>query len=150
MLDPSLEERIRKRLESSSFPSWLGFKLTALGDGTSEIRMTLEEHHRNPGGIAHGGVIASMLDSAVGLALRTRLGMTTQHVTVNLSIDYLRVAAGDTLIARGRAIKDGQRITFGEASLYDENERELARATATFLVLPERPLSAVGPTLDGE
>ena len=149
MLDPGLEQRIRSRLENSPFPVWMGFKLTALGDGSSEITMQVEDHHRNPGGIAHGGIIASLLDSAVGLALRTRLGMTTQHVTVNLSIDYLRAAVGGTLIARGRAVKDGKRITFGEATLHDENGREVARATATFLVLPERPLTE-GPTLDGE
>jgi uncharacterized protein (TIGR00369 family) len=149
MLEPDFEQRMRERLASASFSKWMGIELVSLDDGASEIRMKVEPHHRNPGGIAHGGIIATMLDVAVGVALRTRLGMTSQHVTVNLSIDYLRAAAGDVLIARGRAIKDGRRITFGEATLHDEQGRDLARASASFLVLPERPITD-GPMLDGE
>ncbi len=149
MLDPVLEQRIRERIATAPFTRWMGIELRSLGDGTSELHMKIEPHHRNPGGIAHGGIIATMLDAAIGVALRTRLGMTSQHVTVNLSIDYLRAAAGEKLIARGHATKDGNRITFGEATLHDEAGRDLAHARATFLVLPERPLTD-GPTLDGE
>lgn len=149
MLDATLERRIRERLIEAPFSGWMGIELVSVDDGEATIRMAVEDHHRNPGGIAHGGIIATMLDAAVGLALRTRLGMTSQHVTVNLSIQFLRAAAGNELIAHGRAVKDGRRITFGEARLRDEDGREVARATATFLVLPERPISD-GPTLDGE
>lgn len=149
MLDPALETSMRARIQKAPFTTWMGIELVSLGDGTSEIGMDVAPHHRNPGGIAHGGIIATMLDVAVGLALRTKLGMTSQHVTVNLTIDYMRAASGNRLIARGRARKDGRRITFGEATLFDESGHELARGNATFLVLPEHPITD-GPTLDGE
>lgn len=136
MLDPAFEEAVRARIRASLFASWMGLDLTTLDDGTSELRLRVEPHHLNPGGIVHGGVIAGLLDAAIGLALRTRLGADRTHVTVNLSINYVRPCAGGTLIARGRAVHSGDRVGFGEAELLDRDLRLLARATAAFLVVP--------------
>lgn len=147
MLEPELEEQIRSRLHAGAFAKWFGFELTALGDGTSELRLDLEPHHLNPGGIAHGGVIASMLDSAIGLAHRTKLGFDVSHVTVELKINYLRAAWPGPVIARGVAMHSGERIGYGEATLTDAAGKVLARASATFLIV--RGQGDLRP-LDGE
>ena len=147
MLDPVVESAMRERIGTAPFSTWMGIKLVELQDGASEVRMIVEPHHRNPGGIAHGGIIATMLDVAIGLALRTKLGMSASHVTVNLAINYLRPASGDTLVARGRTVRSGGRIAYGEASLFDGDDVELARATATFLTLAD---DGRRPALDGE
>lgn len=126
---------------------WFGFELTALDDGEAELRLQVQPHHLNPGGIAHGGVIASMLDSAIGIAHRTKLGFDVSHVTIELKINYLRAAWPGVIIARGRSISSGQRVGYGEATLVDENERMLARASATFLIV--RAQGDLGP-LDGD
>jgi uncharacterized protein (TIGR00369 family) len=143
MLEPALEAAIRKRFSGAQFAEWTGIELVSLGEGESELRLALEPHHLNPGGIAHGGIVASMLDIAIGLAHRTQLGMGATHVTVELHVNYLRPArGGSTIEARGRSVRSGDRVGYGEATLLDEAGTELARASATFLV--------VSGTLDGE
>jgi uncharacterized protein (TIGR00369 family) len=147
MADNSLEEQIRSRMRDGAFAKWFGLELVSLGDGTSEVRLELQPHHLNPGGIAHGGVIASLLDSAIGLAHRTKLGLDVSHVTIELKINYLRAAWPGTIVARGTAVSSGQRVGYGEATLTDEAGETLARASATFLVV--RGQGDLAP-LDGE
>jgi len=147
MIDAALEQQIRSRLSEGSFATWFGFELVSLGDGESELRLQLEQHHLNPGGIAHGGVIASMLDSAIGLAHRTKLGFDVSHVTIELKINYLRAAWPGLITARGVSVSSGERVGYGEATLTDERDRVLARASATFLIV--RGQGDLGP-LDGD
>jgi len=147
MLDPALERQIRSRLDASAFVDWMGLRLHALEDGRSELHLEIAEHHLNPGRIVHGGIIATLLDAAIGLALRTKLGMDRTHVTVNLSVNYLKPFRAGTLIARGRAIHSGGRTGYGEADLLDIEEAVLARGNATFLVI-DLPAEGVGPAGD--
>src|SRR5438128_765258 len=100
MLDPLLEEAIRARVRDAEFWPWMGMSLSSLDDGASEIRLKVQPHHLNPGGIAHGGVIAAMLDSAAGLAHRTKIGPKTTHVTIDLNVSYVKPARSSVLIAR--------------------------------------------------
>jgi uncharacterized protein (TIGR00369 family) len=134
MLDPVLEEAIRARVRDAPFAHWFGMELITLDDGVGELRLELQPHHLNPGGIAHGGVATAMLDAAIGLALRTKLGMERTHVTVELHVNYLRPVATGTVVARGHAVHSGGRIGYGEGSLTDAGERLLARASATFML----------------
>lgn len=138
MLDPALEPAVRKRFGSSKFAQWMGLTLVTLGEGTSEVRLDLEPHHFNPGGIVHGGVIATLLDGCIGLALRTELGMDKDHVTTNLTVQYLSAMRSGALIGRGRAVRVGDRVSHGEAELTSEQGRLIAKGSATFLVIPAR------------
>ena len=133
-LDPVLESAIRSRVASSAFSQWMGFRLLDLDDGLSRVAIDLEPHHLNPGGIAHGGVIATILDGAIGLALRTKIG-ERGHVTVQLDIHYISAAASGTLIAQGRAVHSGSRVGYGEAEVFAEDGRLVAKGAATFLVV---------------
>jgi len=137
-MDPALEPLVRDRFGSSQFANWMGLSLISIGDGTSEIRLDLQPHHLNPGGIVHGGVIATVLDASIGLALRTKLGMDLNHVTIELGVHYLAPARAGALIGRGRAVRTGDRISYGEAELTSEKGRLLAKASATFLIVRGR------------
>ncbi|MCA1832713.1 MAG: PaaI family thioesterase, partial [Actinobacteria bacterium] len=136
-LDTAFEQEIRNRISSSPFVEWMGIQLTALDVGTCELRLDLEEHHLNPGGIAHGGIIASLLDACIGLALRTKIG-TASHVTMQLDIHYVSPGLRGTLVARGTAVHSGRRASYGEARVFGEGDRLVATGSATFLVL-DRP-----------
>jgi uncharacterized protein (TIGR00369 family) len=98
--------------------------------------MTLEDHHFNPQRIVHGGVIASIADTSIGLALRSNLPEGTTHRTAQLNVHFLAKGEGDRLMGRGRAVHLGRRMGYGEAAVVDGSGRVLARATATFIVLP--------------
>lgn len=137
-LDPTLESLIRRRFESSAFAKWMGISLIRIGDGQSELRLDLEPHHLNPGGIVHGGVLATLLDACIGLALRTRLDMGSNHVTAQLDVRYLAPARGGLLLGRGHALKVGPRLSFGEAELATEEGSLVSKGSATFLVVPAK------------
>lgn len=137
-LDPSLEALIRERLRHSSFATWMGIAFVGIGDGESELRLDIEPHHLNPGGIVHGGVLATLLDACVGLALRTKIGMESEHVTIKLDVNYLSPARTGALIGRGKAVQTGSRVSYGEAELTTEDGTLVAKGTATFLVIRAR------------
>jgi uncharacterized protein (TIGR00369 family) len=135
MLDPKTESAIRARFAAADFTQWMGLELVSIDDGASELRLKLEPHHLNPGGIAHGGVVAAMLDVAAGLAHRSKLGPDATHVTVQLHINYLKAVGAGIVIARGVSLQTGRRVGYSEATLFDEDDRVLARASATFLIV---------------
>jgi uncharacterized protein (TIGR00369 family) len=137
-LDESLESQIRARFGSSAFARWMGISLVRIDTGASELRLDVQPHHLNPGGIVHGGVLATLLDASIGLALRTKLGMAFDHVTVDLGVHYLSPARGGALIGRGEAIRVGERVSYGEAELSTPDGTVVAKGSATFLVIPAR------------
>ncbi len=130
---------IQERIDTSPFHTWAGIRLTSLGDGSAECTMQVQPHHLNPYGIAHGGAISSVADAAIGIAVRTRLRPGFTHVTAQLDVHFLgMVRAGDTLVGQGRSLHLGQKMGYGEADLADGEGRLVARASATFIVLPPR------------
>jgi uncharacterized protein (TIGR00369 family) len=147
-LDASLEALVRDRLRHSAFARWMGITLVGIGDGESELRLDLEPHHLNPGGIVHGGVLATLLDACIGLALRTKLGMSTEHVTIGLDVHYLSPARTGVLVGRGRAVRVGNGVSYGEAELFTEDGTLVAKGAANFLVI--RPRRAGEKELGGD
>ena len=107
-----------------------------MGDGTAELAMDLRPHHFNPQGIVHGGVIAAIADTSIGLALRSMLRPGLTHRTAQLNVHFLSKGEGKKIIGRGRSLHLGQRMGYGEAEVSDAEGRLLARAGATFIVLP--------------
>lgn len=116
----------------------MGISLVSIDAGESELRLDLERHHLNPGGIVHGGVLATLLDASIGLALRSMIGMTTDHVTIELDVHYLAPARSGYLIGRGRALRAGGRVSYGEAEVFSDEGKLLAKGSATFLVVQAR------------
>ena len=139
-MGPGLDERyleeIRRRVKGSPFHQWAGITLLSVGDGRAEVAMDLDDHHFNPQGIVHGGVIAAIADTSVGLALRSMLRPGLTHRTAQLNVHFLSKGEGTRIIGRGRSLHLGQRMGYGEAEVSDVDGRLLARASATFIVLP--------------
>jgi len=134
-IDPALEPLICERFRSSQFASWMGITLVNIDDGESEVRLDVSKHHLNPGGIVHGGVLATLLDASIGLALRSKLGMSVEHVTIELNVHYISPARAGALIGRGRAVRVGGRVSYGEAELLTGDGRLVARGSGTFLIV---------------
>lgn len=135
------------RLARSEFHRWAGLELTRVAPGEVEVVLALEPHHFNLVGIVHGGMIAALADTATGVSLRTVLGADSRHVTTQLSVQFIAPGTGDRLIGRGRVVKVGRLAGFAEADVLDARERLIARAGATFAIMPVRDR---GPGADGE
>lgn len=148
MIDPQFVEAVRARFAASPFNDWFGAELLHAADGTIEIALDLQAHHLNPGGIIHGGVIATLLDIAIGLALRTRLSLEFAHVTTQLNISYLKPCREGRVVATGTAIHQGRRTGYGEAELRDDRDRLLSKATGSFLIFPMSDVRLLGAHSD--
>jgi uncharacterized protein (TIGR00369 family) len=115
----------------------LGFELLEFGDGDVVIGCTPAEFHYNPYGTVHGGFGATLLDTATGCAIQTRLPAGTGYATLNLAVNYLRPITAETGPIRciGTIVSMGRTVAVSEAKIVDQSDRVLARATATCLVI---------------
>ena len=92
--------------------------------------------HYNPIGSVHGGYAATLLDSAMGLAVHTMLPPGTGYTTLEFKISFIKGMTQDTGPVRteGRTLNVGRRTATAEARITDANGRLLAHATTTCLV----------------
>ena len=128
-------EEIRKRFASSEFQAFVGATLEHVEADRVDVSMDVEPRHLNLSGTLHGGMIATLADTATGLAYRSGLGDGESAVTSSLSVAFLRPGGLGPVTARGRVVKRGSRFGYAEADVEDADGRLLARATATFTVL---------------
>jgi uncharacterized protein (TIGR00369 family) len=102
--------------------------------------------HYNPIGSVHGGYAATLLDSAMGLAVHTTLPAGTGYTTLEFKLSFIRGMTKDTGTVRseGRTLHVGRRTAIAEARITDAKGRLLAHATTTCLVfeIPTEPAKA--------
>jgi len=98
--------------------------------------------HYNPIGSVHGGYAATLLDSAMGLAVHTTLPVGTGYTTLEFKISFIRGMTKDSGVVRseGKVLNAGRRAATAEGRITDAKGRLLAHATTTCLVfeLPKR------------
>jgi uncharacterized protein (TIGR00369 family) len=116
----------------------LGIEPVAFELGRAVFALVPAEYHYNPLGSVHGGVIATLLDSATGCAVHSVLPAGTGYTSVDLATKYLRPVTIDTgrVTAEGTMISRGSRTALAEARLTDVDGRLLAHATSTCLLFP--------------
>jgi uncharacterized protein (TIGR00369 family) len=92
--------------------------------------------HYNPIGSVHGGYAATLLDSAMGLAVQSMLPAGTGYTTLEFKISFIRGMSKDTgpVRSEGRTLNVGRRAATAEARITDAGGRLLAHATTTCLV----------------
>ena len=135
--DPVLED-LRERMAASPFHGWMGMTLVEAREGVVELTLEAQPHHLNLQGLLHGGVLATLADTAAGLAVRTKLETGRRHVTIQLGVQYLSAGGSGTIVARGRTVRVGRQIATAEAEIHDANGRLLATAQATVAIMAGR------------
>jgi uncharacterized protein (TIGR00369 family) len=131
-------DEVRERFARSGFHSWIGMRLERVETGEVHVALDVEPRHLNLVGLLHGGLIATLADTATGLAYRTVLEPGTRHVTTHMGVTFLSPGREGRITARGKVVKAGGRFGYAEADVVGPDDELLARATATFAVSPER------------
>lgn len=137
-------EHIRAIVEGTLPPppiaKLLGFELVSAGEGRATFALAPGEQHYNPIGVVHGGVAATLLDSAMGCAVHSRLGATQGYTTLEIKVNYVRAVTRDSgrVTAEGSVVHLGRTTATAEGRLVDGKGKLLAHATTTCLVF-ERP-----------
>jgi uncharacterized protein (TIGR00369 family) len=126
-------EAFRAFFETS--PTWrhLGQRLVAVEVGSSRLSMPLAPY-KNVFGVAHGGVLAVLLDSTMAVAAPAALGLDTRLATIEFKVSFMAPAPLEDVVAEGRLLHATKRIAFAEARTIDAHGRLLATASGTFHV----------------
>ncbi len=135
-LDPSQQwlTELIEQYRATPFHTLLGLDIQTLEQGRSVLVLPLTHAHMNYRGITHGGVLMTLCDSAMGMAVRS---LGRRSVTIEMNISFLDVThEGDKLVAEGRILKAGKRILVCEAEVR-QNDRLVAKARGTFYIMPE-------------
>jgi uncharacterized protein (TIGR00369 family) len=114
----------------------LDFEFVEVEPGKAVFIGVPGEHAYNPIGTVHGGYAATLLDSACGCAVHSRLSTTQGYTTLELKVAYHKAVTKDTgpLRAEGRVVSIGRRAAFAEATLTGADGKLYASATSTLLV----------------
>jgi len=115
----------------------LGMTLAEVEEGFAAFEARTKPEFGNPHLTLHGGIAATLLDSAMGCAVHSTLPAGAGYTTVDLNVTFVRSATlhGLPLRAEGKVIHRGSRIVTAEGRLVDEFDRLVATATSTCLVL---------------
>ena len=135
-------EQLRALISSGKRPgiaASLDFTLSEVGEGTAVFTGTPGQHAYNPIGMVHGGYAATLLDSACGCAVHTKLSPAQMYTTLELKVAYHKAITDTTgpLRAEGRVVSFGRRVAFAEAKLIDGAGKLCATATSTLLIVEE-------------
>jgi uncharacterized protein (TIGR00369 family) len=114
----------------------LGYDVTEAAKGRVVVTITPDGTHLNPSGTVHGGLAATLLDSCMGLAIRSSLDKGVAQTTLEFKISLLRAITPETgpIKAEGIVLSCGRRIATAEGRLTDQAGRLLAHGTTTCLI----------------
>jgi len=120
-------------LDHVPFAKLLGIEVDSVEPGHAVLSMRLRDDLMRNNGIAHGGAIATLIDSAMAIAIMALLEENERTVTVDLTIHYLRPISEGTARASARVVRAGRRVITVSAELFDHNEKLSATAISTYL-----------------
>ncbi|MFG2454681.1 PaaI family thioesterase [Streptomyces sp. NPDC048512] len=126
------------RLPAPPIAATLGMTLEEVEHGRAVFSLIPGEEHYNPIGSVHGGVYATLLDSAAGCAVQSVLPPAMGYTSLDLTVKFLRPVTVDTgrIRAVGTVLNSGRRTALAQAELLDEADRLLAHTTSSCLLFP--------------
>jgi uncharacterized protein (TIGR00369 family) len=116
------------------FAERLGAEVVSADDGSAQVRFEAREGHLNQAGTLHGGVLATLVDTAMGQAVRSATGHDDVPATSQLTVTYLRPGKPGPLEVTARVRTRGQHLTVCDAEV-EQDGRSLVHAVATFALL---------------
>src|SRR5689334_20707119 len=131
-----LQKIVAGELPGPPFAALLNFKLVELGEGQAAFAVEPAEYHYNPIGVVHGGLAATLLDSAMGCAVHSVLPAGAGYTTLEIKVNYVRALTAETGLVRceARVIHVGGRTATAEGKVLDAAGKLYAHATTTCLV----------------
>jgi uncharacterized protein (TIGR00369 family) len=126
-----------RRLPPPPIAELMGFDIVEVGEGRVVFAVQPQEYHYNPIGMVHGGLAATLLDSAMGCAVHSLLPEGRAYTTLELKVNFVRPLKHDTgrVQAIGKVIHLGGKVATAEGSLVDTAGKLYAHATTTCLLM---------------
>lgn len=131
-----------KRTSKGMIPFWdyIGIEETLLEKGYAELEITIQPQLLQGRGTVHGGVIATLIDAAVGSAVRSSLSEEESASTVELKVNYKRPGIGEYLVAKSTLSHRGKTLAVGEVKIEDSSGKLVALGSATYMIFQQKSL----------
>jgi len=124
--------RAAEVLHNLPFAKLIGMRLVDMQPDTATIKIDMRDELRHPGGILHGGVTATLIDTAMAFAVRTRIARDVPTATIDLTVHYLRPHIAGTFSCTATVVRAGKRIFTVSAEVVNEEGKLLATAISTY------------------
>jgi uncharacterized protein (TIGR00369 family) len=121
------------------FNQYLGMRVDRMENGEAECTVELQPHHLNNRGVAHGGVVGALLDSAMGAAVISAIPKEWWCATTGLSIQFIAGPRAGALIATGKVVRRATSVAFAHGEAREPSGRLVATAQGTWHLWPHRP-----------
>jgi uncharacterized protein (TIGR00369 family) len=125
------------RLPQPPIAELMGIEGLDVDEGRAVFTITPAEYHYNPIGLVHGGLAATLLDSAMGCAVQTTLPAGVGYSTLEVKVNFARPMTRDTgrVICEAQVVHRGRTIATAEGKVYaEESGKLLAHGTTTCLI----------------
>ncbi|MFL6088869.1 MAG: PaaI family thioesterase [Aeromicrobium sp.] len=115
-----------------------GITFVDVGDGWARFELEPQERQYNPLGTVHGGILSTLADTALGIAVSTQLPRGSGFTSLDLIMKFTRSATVDRglLTCEARVVTSGRRVATAEATIADASGRLIAHAVSTCLIIP--------------
>ena len=132
-----MKEMIAGRIAPSPIMRLMGFRLVQVGEGLAVFECEPGEQHYNPIGVVHGGLAMTLLDSAMGCCVHTRLAAGVGYTTLEAKVNLVRAitAKTGTIRATGKVIHLGGKTATAEGRIEDAAGKLYAHGTTTCIIL---------------
>ena len=142
MLNPNPEyiQELIEIINASPFPDHMSMRLLEVALDRAVLDLDTARCHLQAFGIVHGGVLATLIDTATFWAVYMRIPEGAGLVNIDLKLNYLRPVETGLLIAEGRAIRSGNSISYAETNVMNEKRELIAHGTSTLMTLPGKGL----------
>ena len=126
--------------EASGMARLMNMRLVEVGEGRAVFAVSPDERHYNGIGIAHGGLAATLLDSALGCAINTAMPAGRVFTTLEMKVNYVRPMRRETGEVRceARVLHAGGRVATAEGRIVDAAGKLYAHGTATCMLFRSR------------
>ena len=141
-----IEATAAGRLPPPPMASVMGLRIVSIGDGEIVVACRPEEMFYNPLGVAHGGFLCTLLDTAMGLAVMTQLPPGAGSMTIEMKVNFFKaVREGDGEVSvTGRVTRRGSRVTFADAEARNAAGTAVGNATSSLLLVTRSQRSMDG------
>ena len=137
-INPEHINKVIEMMNASPFLSNMKMRIVSMEEGITEMEADMNPGFLNPFGGVHGGVYATMIDTACYWASYCDIDENVVYTSVDLSVTNLAYIKGRKLYCTGRVIRTGRTIGLSEATIKDENGVLLAHGTSKILKMEGR------------
>jgi len=126
------KERAARVLRELPFSKLIGMQLVDLRMDQAVISIAMRDDLRQPSGVLHGGVTATLIDTAMAFAVRTRLEPDAATATIDLTVHYLRPLLEGSAVCTAKVVRAGKRIFTVEADVENSEGKLIATGLSTY------------------